>query len=256
MCLVAFGWKAHPDYRLVLAANRDEFHNRPAEPLHWWPDRPGVAAGRDLEAGGTWLGVTRSGRLATVTNYREDLQRQHAGRSRGELVTGFLTATEVPFNYCRSIRGEDFAGFSLLAMADESMAYVSNRGDEPRELQPGIYGLSNASLDTPWNKVVRSKAVLASLLRRTVRKDKLDPERLFTMLRDAEPAPADDYAGAGMAHGLARAVSAPFIATPDYGTRCSTVVLIGNTGTVEMHERRFDSSGAAAGEASVSFETA
>lgn len=255
MCLVVFAWKVHPAYRLVLAANRDEFHNRPAEPLHWWPDEPGILAGRDLQAGGTWLGVSRTGRFATVTNYREDLGREHRGRSRGELVTGFLGEAAAPLQYCRSIAAADFAGFSLLAVAGETAAYVSNRGDQPRELAPAIYGLSNASLDTPWGKVVRSKATLQSLLHERERRA-LDPDPLFDMLRDAEPATNDDYAGTGLPPDLARAVSAPFIATADYGTRCSTVVLVGASGTVEIHERRFDRFGELAGESSFSFEEA
>src|SRR5690606_13058 len=204
MCLVVFAWKAHPHYRLVLAANRDEFHSRPAEPLHWWPDRPDILAGRDLLARGTWLGVSRSGRFATVTNYREDLQRQHSGRSRGELVTGFLASGTDPLGYCSKIDAAEYAGFSLLAMAGEAAAYVSNRGDEPRELAPGTYGLSNASLDTPWGKVVRSKAGLQSLLQGS--EQALDPAPLFDMLRDAEPAPGNDYAGTGLPPDLARAV--------------------------------------------------
>ena len=252
MCLVAFAWKAHPHYRLVLAANRDEFHSRPAEPLHWWPDRPDILAGRDLLAGGTWLGVSRSGRFATVTNYREDLQRQHRGRSRGELVTGFLASATDPLRYCSRIEAADYAGFSLLAMAGEAAAYVSNRGDEPRELARGVYGLSNASLDTPWDKVVRTKAGLQSLLQAS-KQQALDPAPLFDMLRDAEPAPDNDYAGTGLSPILARAVSAPFISTPDYGTRCSTVVLVSSSGVVEIYERRFDRFGAPGGEASFSF---
>lgn len=255
MCLVVFGFKAHPAFRLVLAANRDEFHGRPAEPMHWWPDRPDILAGRDLQAGGTWLGISRSGLLATVTNYREDLQRQHRGRSRGELVTGFLTGEGTdPLRYCRDIEPGDFAGFSLLAMAGETAAYVSNRGDEARELAPAVYGLSNASLDTPWNKVVRSKAALLSLLQQNDQ-PLADPEPLFHMLRDAEPAPTDDYAGTGLPPDLARAVSAPFISTPDYGTRCSTVVLVTSSGTVEVFERRFDRFGRLAGESGFHFET-
>lgn len=254
MCLIAFAWRVHPDYRLILAANRDEFHGRPAEPLHWWPDQPGLLAGRDLQAGGTWLGVSRTGRLAAVTNYREDLERQRRNRSRGELVTGFLTAAETPLRYCSSIDPPAFAGFSLLSMEGDEMAYVSNRGDDPRELAPGIYGLSNASLDTPWSKVVRSKATLESLLQK-VEQGAFDPEPLFLMLRDTEPAPTDDYAGTGLAPDLARAVSAPFISTPDYGTRCSTIVLVKASGIVEIHERRFGRSGAPEGEARFSFES-
>lgn len=254
MCLVAFAWRAHPKYRLILAANRDEFHSRPAEPLHWWPDSPGVLAGRDRKAGGTWLGISKTGRFATVTNYREDLQREHRGRSRGELVTGFLMSTGSPLQYCSNLEPADFAGFNLLAMEGESAAYVSNRGDEARELAPGIYGLSNASLDTPWSKVLRSKAAMQSLLQER-KERRLDPAPLFDMLSDAEPASNDDYAGTGLPPELARAVSSPFISTPDYGTRCSTVVLVSSAGAVEIWERRFNRSGEPEGQSSLSFST-
>lgn len=247
MCLVAFAWKAHPAYNLVLAANRDEFHARPAAPMHWWPDHA-MLAGRDLEAGGTWLGINRHGRFATVTNYREDLQKQHNGRSRGELVTGFVAGTEAPLDYCGGISPADYAGFNLLAMSGDALAYASNRGDEPRELAPGIYGLSNASLDTPWTKVLRSKDALKAFLQGEV-----SAEPLFAMLRDAEPAATDDYAGTGLPPALARAVSAPFISTPDYGTRCSTVLTIATSGLVEILERRFDKAGTVAGEESFRF---
>lgn len=249
MCLVAFALRAHPDYRLVLAANRDEFHGRPAEAMHWWRDHPEVLAGRDLEAGGTWLAVSRSGRVATVTNYREDLRRKHSGRSRGELVRNFATGDDSASDYCRGLNPLDYAGFSLLASDGERMAYMSNRGDDVRDLEPGIYGLSNAALDTPWDKVVRAKAALESL----VEADRLQAEYLFELLSDREPSPADDYSGTGLPPALARAVSAPFITAGEYGTRCSSVLLVGTSGTVEIHERRFDGAGEPVGEEQFSF---
>jgi uncharacterized protein with NRDE domain len=250
MCLITFAWKAHPEYRLILAANRDEFHGRPSEAMHWWPDPPDLLAGRDLEAGGTWLGISRSGRFAAVTNYREELQKEHSGRSRGELVVGFAQSEQTASGFCRSIDLDPFRGVSVLAAAGDEMAYVSNRGDRAASLAPGIYGLSNASLDTPWTKVVRSKAVLGIL----TRQETFDAEFLFRLLADREPAATDDYAGTGLPPEMARAISAPFIATSDYGTRCSTVLLIGRSGRVEMHERCFDSAGRPAGDASFEFD--
>lgn len=254
MCLVAFAFKAHPCYRLIVAANRDEFHGRPAEALHWWPDRPDLVAGRDLQAGGTWLAVSRSGRFATVTNYREDLSTRRGDRSRGELVTGFIAGAESPLDYCGNLELNAYAGFSLLtALSDgksDEMAYVSNRGDHARRLPPGIYGLSNASLDTPWDKVLRSKAAMESLLAT----ETVGPEALFRLLADRDPAPTGDDVGAGLSPEIARAVSAPFIAADGYGTRCSTVLLIEHTGRVEIHERRFDNLGNAAGESRDEFQ--
>jgi len=250
MCLIAFAFHAHPDYRLILAANRDEFHDRPAEALHWWPERTDILAGRDLQAGGTWLAVGRSGRFATVTNYRESLQKQLAARSRGGLVSEFVAGNESPLDYSMNLDPNDFAGFSLLTAAGEEMAYVSNRGDDARPLAPGVYGLSNASLDMPWAKVMRSKKAIQALLAG----DTIHTHSLFRLLADRKPAPTEDDVGAGLPPELARAVSAPFIATNGYGTRCSTVLLIGTSGQVEIHERRFDNAGLPAGESSFDFQ--
>jgi len=249
MCLIVFALKAHPDYRLILAANRDEFHARPAEAMHWWPDHPDLLAGRDLQAGGTWLGISRSGRFAAVTNYREELDKTHHGPSRGDLVTGFVTGQETPLSWRKDLRSGDFRGFSLLTAVADEMAYVSNRGDNARRLEPGIYGLSNASLDTPWTKVLRSKEALHAV----TRQGSVDAAQLFRLLGDREPAASDDYAGTGLAPEMARAISAPFIATREYGTRCSTVLLIGESGRIEIHERRFDSAGRSAGESRFEF---
>lgn len=251
MCLIVFAFQAHPDYPLILAANRDEFHARPAEAMHWWRDSPELLAGRDLEAGGTWLGIGRSGRFAAVTNYREDFRQNHRGRSRGELVTGFVAGTGSPLSWCRNLRFGDYRGFSLLAADGEEMVYVSNRGDRARRLEPGIYGLSNASLDTPWTKVLRSKEALHDLLRR----DRPGAAGLFRILADREPAAAGEFAGEGLPAGMARAVSAPFITTHEYGTRCSTALLVERSGRVEIHERRFDNAGQIIGEQAFEFAT-
>lgn len=249
MCLIVLAWQVHPAWPLIVAANRDEFHRRPAEPLHWWPDEPRIAAGRDLEAGGTWLGASRNGRFATVTNYRENLKVQTGERSRGALVTDFVTADALPLAFAQGIDRERYAGFSLLAATPASLAYVSNRGDPPRALAAGVYGLSNASLDTPWPKVVRSRERLKSLVDR----DAVTPERLFALLADREPAdevgtPTRDLPAAKM-----RAVSAPFIVTPEFGTRCSTVLMLGTNGEVRISERRFDAEGRSAGENSLRY---
>lgn len=252
MCLIAFAWRAHPEYRLLLAANRDEFHARPAAPLKWWEDRPSVLAGRDLAAGGTWLAVGKTGRFATVTNYRETLRAQPAERSRGELVAGFVAGSEAPLAYLQEIDGDRYAGFSLLAADRQSMAYVSNRGDRARALEPGFYGLSNASLDTPWPKVRRSKARLGELLRQ----DTVELEALFDLLEDREPATTGEAEAEGVPPELARAVSAPFIVTPGFGTRCSTVLAVTPAGDVRIAERRFDSAGRRTGESRFEFRAA
>lgn len=251
MCLVTFAWKAHPDYRLVLAANRDELHARPSDKAHWWSDQPGMLAGRDLQAGGTWLGVSRSGRFATVTNYRER-QRHRAGqRSRGEIVTNFLSGDLDAASFADSFTGDDYAGVSVLAADGENMSYTSNRGDQPRTLAPGIYGLGNASLDTPWSKIERTKGALESL----IDEDRVNPTELLRMLADREPAPDDEIRDGDMPFELERALTAPFIVNDEYGTRCSTTVLITNEGRVDFLERRFAPDGTAVGDARFRFES-
>lgn len=249
MCLIAFAWQAHQAWPLVVAANRDEFHRRPAEPLHWWPDRPGIAGGRDLEAGGTWLAAARDGRFATVTNYRESLQVQAGDRSRGTLVTDFLASDGDPLGFAQALDGQRYAGFSLLAATPGALAYVSNRGDPARPLAPGVYGLSNASLDTPWPKVIRSRQRLQALLDR----DAVTTEGLFDLLADRETADEHGVPARDLSPAEARAVSAPFIVTPEYGTRCSTVLLLGAGGEIEIHERRFDAGGDCTGDSSIRF---
>jgi uncharacterized protein with NRDE domain len=249
MCLIVLAWQAHPAWPLIVAANRDEFHRRPAEALHWWPDEPRIVAGRDLEAGGTWLGASREGRIATVTNYRESLERQKGDRSRGALVTDFVTGDAPPLEFAQAIGGSRYAGFSLLAATPESVAYVSNRGDPPRLLGAGVYGLSNASLDTPWPKVVRSRQRLQSL----IDEDSITSDRLFALLADREPADEAGSPARDLQVAEARAVSAPFIVMPEFGTRCSTVLRLGTNGEMRIDERRFDAEGRGIGESSIGF---
>jgi uncharacterized protein with NRDE domain len=249
MCLIVFAWKAHPDYKLVLAANRDEFHRRPAKALGWWPDMPGILAGRDLQAGGTWLAAHRKGRFATVTNYRERSRTDDRKKSRGSLVTEFVSGNTEPMAYTKSVAGEQFAGFSMLAATNDELVYLSNRNDEDKLLSPGVYGLSNATLDTPWPKVVRSRDALNSLLDA----GQVNESTLMHLLANRTLAQVADVDSEQLPFELARALTAPFIVSPDYGTRCSTVVLWSNTGDVVVSERRFDPAGEASGESRFGF---
>lgn len=249
MCLVAFAWKSHPDYRLILAANRDELHTRPSQEAQWWPDRPDILAGRDLQAGGTWLAVSRSGRFATVTNYREH-QRVRAGqRSRGEIVTNFVADDVEPQPFVASIGDADYAGVSVLVANHEHICYVSNRGDEAQALPAGIYGLGNASLDTPWSKLRRAKKTLRAL----IDSDNVNSTELLRMLADREPAPTDEIRSSDLPFDLERAISAPFIVSDTYGTRCSTILTIRNDGLVDFVERRFDPDGESTGDSHFRF---
>lgn len=239
MCLIVFAWKAHPEYRLILAANRDEYHARPARSAHWWPDRPDILAGRDLQAGGTWLAAGRQGRLATVTNYRELQRAEGKVRSRGDIACNFMASEDSPQDFATSIDGRKYAGYSLLAADQEQLAYASNRGDSPIVLRAGVYGLSNASLDTPWPKLVRSR----DLLRQLIDTGTANESSLLRLLADRQPAPVEQIESSTLPFPLAQALSAPFIQTREYGTRCSTTVLWTYAGDMEFCERSFDSLG-------------
>jgi uncharacterized protein with NRDE domain len=249
MCLVVFAWKSHPEYQLILAANRDELHRRPSQALHRWPDNPDVLAGRDLQAGGTWLATNRNSRFATVTNYREHAKSAGGLPSRGALVTAFVTGTSSAGSFAESIDGNAYAGFSLLTSDGDDLYYVSNRGDPATRLAPGIYGLSNASLDTPWPKVLRSRDALNDL----IDADTINTTSLFRLMADRSCASIADVETDHLPFKLARALTAPFIVSPDYGTRCSTALLWSNKGYVELSERRFDANGIANGESSYRF---
>ncbi len=249
MCLIVFAWQLHPEHRLILAANRDEFHSRPTEALDWWRDNPAVLAGRDLQAGGTWLAVSRAGMFATVTNYREQEKAVDTGRSRGELVTKFVSGNANAGSYVNAIAGEQYAGFNLLAASEDELFYVSNRNDAPTRLSPGIYGLSNASLDTPWSKVVRTREKLRTL----VETDTVDESTLLEILTDRTVAPVPDLEQTRLPFDLARTLTAPFIVSPDYGTRCSTTLLCSHSGEISLRERRFDAEGEISGESGFNF---
>jgi len=186
MCVIVVAWHAHADYPLVVAANRDEFHERPSAAAQFWDDRPAILGGRDLECMGTWLGMTRAGRFAAVTNVRDGTDTRTGERSRGLLASGFLgngTCAE-EFAARTAAEGNSYRGFNLLAADSDELWWVSNRGDGPRRLPPGVYGVSNHLLDTPWPKVVRAKARLAEVLEVAPAID-----TLFELLADDARAP-------------------------------------------------------------------
>lgn len=243
MCLIVFRWQPASEFPLVLSANRDEFHARPAEAMGWWKDQPALLAGRDLQAGGTWLGVSREGRIATVTNFRDNVPAVRE-QSRGDIVTGFASASLSPAEYLSSLDGDRYAGFSALASDGRELAYHSNRSRATRKLPPGLYGLSNAALDTPWSKLVRSRARLDELL--LAGQPTLDS--LLELMTDRSPASDDELADPDLPFEIDRALSPPFIVMPDYGTRCSTALICRSDGHIEIAERRFDAEGEVTGE--------
>lgn len=250
MCLIVLGVGQHPDYPLILAANRDEFHARPTQAAHWWPDKPDVFGGRDLQAGGTWLAVSRNGRFATVTNYRDAKPTDPRHRSRGHLVTGFLESELTPQEYLATIEEDAYAGFNLIVGTADELAYLSNREDGTRDLGAGIFGLSNALLDGPWHKVESSKQKLAAL----IDADQVNETQLMRLMDDREKGPADDVERGRLDFRTAHAITAPFIVMPNYGTRCTTMLLADRNGRWHVTERRFDPSGAVTGESRISFE--
>lgn len=237
---------------MVLAANRDEFYDRPTAPAAFWNDAPGVLAGRDLRAGGTWLGIDRRGRLAAVTNYRQGTREPVAPRSRGHLVSEYLTGrADARAHVERAAReAESYNGFNLLCGDAGGLHYFSNREGRVRRLGPGIYGLSNHLLDSPWPKVTAGKSGLSALLAGAG-----DPlPGLFALLADSRQAADHLLPTTGVSQEWERLLSAAFIATEGYGTRSSTVVLIGRDRRVVFVERSFGPDGAAGEEVRYQFD--
>jgi uncharacterized protein with NRDE domain len=255
MCLILIAHQLDRRYGLVVAANRDEFYERPTARAGWWLDHPEVLAGRDLLSGGTWMGVTRGGRFAAVTNVREPGKTRADAPSRGALVRDFLISTMSTRAYLEALAASSQAynGFNLLVAAEGELWWFSNRSEEaPRWLEPGFYGLSNGSLDSPWPKVEAGKRALRRVLEES-------PGglvgRLLGVLADRS-APADDQLpDTGVGLELERALGAAFIQVPGYGTRASHVVMFDRSGQVTFVERSFDA-GEIAGERRFRFSVA
>lgn len=230
MCLITLAYNVHATYPFILAANRDEFRERAAQPAHFWEDAQHVLAGRDLKAGGTWLGITRSGRFAAITNYRDLRRTPVNGPSRGQLVRAALDGTA-------DLGGTSaYEGFNLLYGPLDRLRYHSNVPGTDEGLSSGIHGLSNHLLNTPWVKVERAKEGMARLV--TASTARL-VDGLFEVLADETPAPDERLPDTGLSLEQERAASSIFIPTPVYGTRCSTVLLVDERGNVRFEERTF-----------------
>jgi len=238
MCLILLSYDNHPNYRLILAANRDEYYARPSQALAFWAECPQVLAGRDLKSGGTWLGITRAGRLAAVTNYRDPTSNRPDAESRGRLVRDFLIGSTSPQDYLEGIQsaGTPFNGFNLLLWADSQLWYYSNRGDSIQQLGRGLYGLSNHLLDTAWPKVAAGKQALANYLAYT---DSVDPEAIFAILADQSKPPDTLLPDTGVGLPFERILSSRFITSDIYGTRSSSIILVDRFGNVIFIERSF-----------------
>ncbi|MCU0450527.1 MAG: NRDE family protein [Bernardetiaceae bacterium] len=235
MCLIVFAWNLHPRYRLVLVANRDEFYARPTQAAHWWAEPPGLLAGQDLTAGGTWLGLTRTGRWAALTNYRDPAQFGRAARSRGELPTGYLAGSQPPAYYLAQLHPQaaTYNGFNLLVGDQDQLYYYGNYQGQVRPLAPGLYGLSNHLLDTPWYKVETAKARLHQQLAAP----ELTAETLLDLLHLPQPPPDEQVQRTGLPLAKERMLAPLFIASPDYGTCSTTSLLIDHQGRVCLAER-------------------
>jgi uncharacterized protein with NRDE domain len=239
MCLILFAYRYHPRYELVLAANRDEFFDRATAPAAFWDDQPDILAGRDLEAGGTWLGITCGGRFAAITNFRDPSSVIPDAPSRGALVSDFLRGHETADGYLQRLapNASAYNGFNLLAWDGERLCYFSNRNGAPRALPAGLYGLSNELLDTPWPKVRRGRDKLAAAL---LDVDAADAGALLALLDDRAPAPDEDLPNTGVGLELERELSPLFISMPHYGTRSSTALLVDYDRTIELAEKTRD----------------
>lgn len=248
MCLIVFALDCHPRYRLVLAANRDEYFSRPTAPASFWPDAPQVLAGRDLAAGGTWLGVTTTGRLAALTYYREPVTPTHPLPSRGKLTADFLTGTMTPTAYLEVLRAEEgrYGGFNLLFGEAGELFCHTNRGDVSIKVAAGTHGLSNGLLDTPWPKVVAARSGLELLLRN----ETVEPEGLFALLADRTPWPDPLLPDTGVGIERERHLSPLFIAGGEYGTRSSTIVIIDRDNRLTFRELTWNERQEVAGTAS------
>ncbi len=243
MCLVVFALDAHPRHRLVLAGNRDEVVTRPAAPLAAWDDAPDVVAGRDLEAGGTWLGATRDGRWSVLTNVRDPRHPRPSTRSRGALPADFLRSHATAATYADTVFAarDAYDGFNLVVGDAAGTFWVSTRAEAVTQLGTGVYGLSNDRLDTPWPKVVRARR----RLRDALRDDPVDEAALFDLLDDRHQAPDSDLPDTGVPLDVERALSAVRIVLPGYGTRVSTALTLDPDGSGRMAERTWLPGGSA-----------
>ena len=244
MCLIFLSLHQHPNYKLLVAANRDEFYARKTEPAKFWEDHPQILGGRDLEARkpdgtcGTWMAMNKNGRIAMVTNYRDLKNLKQKAPSRGHLVTDFLLTNEHPEKYLKSIEphAQEYNGFNLMVGTADELYYLSNYKEGVSKIENGIHGLSNALLDTPWPKVISGKERMKQLFN----ENKIDSQIILDAMTNERQAPDDQLPETGVGLERERMLSSMFIKSPNYGTRCSTFVAIDKNNKVEFIERVYD----------------
>ncbi|OMP66092.1 NRDE family protein [Domibacillus epiphyticus] len=235
MCVINIAFQVNPETPLILAANRDEFYDRPTAPSHWWEDAPGILAGRDLSKGGTWLGVSKSGRICALTNYRDPSELNTQKESRGSIVRSFLESQMNAETFLEELDREKdcYPGFNIVAgTKDELFSYSNKSGEKPIQLPPGIHSVSNAFMNTPWPKTVKAKKEMERCYH--------DRESLFSMLADETQAADEMLPKTGVSLEWERLLSPLFIKSKGYGTRCSTVIMMKTDDTIEWEERIFD----------------
>ena len=242
MCLIVFSVNAHAEFPLIVAANRDEFYRRPTRNADFWPDNPNILAGRDMEAGGTWLGLHRAGRFAAVTNVRNGRDKKTYSKSRGNLVVKGLTEASAKFNDAarkNKLSLDHYDGFNLIYGDPDAFFFLSNRGYAPAgRLSPGIYGLSNASLDTPWPKVDTAKHEFSKIIRASSDVEILE-QALLHMMSDQSKPERDKLPDTGVGENLEWLLSSRFIRAEQYGTRSTSIILYHKSGRVHFIERNF-----------------
>lgn len=238
MCLINFQYKAHPNYKLIIAANRDEFYERPTAQAHFWEDHPHILAGRDLRGMGTWLGMTKQGRFAALTNIRDPEEDISDKKSRGDILKNYLAGTETAESFVENLKKEknQYAGFNLLVGSADQLLYFNNRQGEMEKVEADTHGLSNHFLNTPWPKVEKGKLMMESYVEG---REKVDPARLFEILTVADVAADGDLPHTGVGIELEKQLSPLFIKTEKYGTRSSTVLLVDRDDNVTFVERTY-----------------
>lgn len=234
MCLINFSFRSHPRYKLVIAANRDEFYKMPTEKAHYWEDDPGILAGRDLMQMGTWLGVSKTGRIAALTNFRDPSMPEAGKLSRGAIVHNYLKSDKQTEPFLRALKPEDYTGFNLIAGTADEIFYYNNTDQKPSLVDAGVHGLSNHFLDTPWPKVIKGKNYLDRYLSEH---EELDFAQLFDLLADAEQAGETELPNTGVGLEFEKILSPIFIKTADYGTRSSTIVAVDMENNLTFAER-------------------
>lgn len=243
MCLIAFAYHMHPEYNLVLIANRDEFYKRPTRAAQFWSNEgtPELLAGKDLQGGGTWMGITKSGKWGALTNYRDPSWKRENPPTRGNIVLDYLQNEHSPEIFVHHLRktAQQFEGFNVLAGDSNSLFHYSNANDKITPVEPGIHGVSNAVLDTPWPKLEYAK----NQLEQCVTQNNITPESLFQILKNEQHAADDDLPKTGIPYEWEKAISPVFIQTENYGTRSSSLLYVKRNGSVRFLERRYSTDG-------------